>query len=234
MTNLVKYEKRVIVISYESFENLDEKKRMNIINAGFTVFSKYGYEKASVDDIVKKAGISKGSLFYYFESKFNFLVYLYEYCGKMMEKIVDCPGPDGAPTYMAYTDFFERLNAIQVIKMKATSEYPQMSDFVKKIIFDTSTVVQEAIVKFNERYTKERAINFFQGLDYHKFKEGIDPSMIIQLLTWCTEGCANQVLMEEQLKPGPKNSTPDFDKVVELYTKYVEMFRKNFYKEEYI
>ena len=213
---------------------MDEKKKLNIINAGFTVFAEYGYTKASVEDIVKLAGISKGSLFYYFESKKNFFIYLYEYCGQQLEKIVDSPGSDGVPTYMAYTDFFERLNAIQLLKMKATSDYPQMTNFMKKIVFDTSVIVQEEITKINERYTKERAMAFFQGLDYSKFKEGIEPMMIIQLLTWCSEGCINQLMLEEKMKPDSKKSTPDFDKVFELYMKYVQMFRNNFYKPEYL
>lgn len=234
LTNSVKCLREVIFIPYESFENLDEKKKLSIINAGFTVFAEYGYAKASVEEIIKKAGISKGSLFYYFESKRNFFTYLYEYSGRLLEKIVDSPGPDGKPTYMIYTDFFDRLNAITVLKMKASAEYPNMADFVKKIVFDTSSVVQEEIINVNEKFTRERAMAYFQGLDIHKFKDGIEPMMIIQLLTWCAEGCVNQVMMEDQIKPGPKNSAPDFDRVTALYMKYVEMFRKNFYKEEYL
>jgi AcrR family transcriptional regulator len=187
-----------------------------------------------MEEIVKTAGISKGSLFYYFESKKNFFIYLYEHCGKQFEKIVDNPGPDGVPAYMAYTDFFERLNAIQLLKMKATSQYPQMTGFLKKIIFDTSSIAQEVITDINNRYSRERAMIFFRGLDYYKFKEGIEPMMVIQLLTWCSEGCASQGLLEEQVKPAAERTAPDFNKIVELYMKYVRMFHNNFYKEEYL
>ena len=187
----------MIYISYESFENLDENKKLTIINAGFKVFAEHGYAKASIDDIVKTAGISKGSLFYYFESKKNFIKYLYEYCATRMEGIVDSPGTDGKPSYMAYTDFFERLSAIQLLKMKATTEYPHMSKFMKRIVFDSSPVVKELLTSFNTKYIQERAMLFFQGLDYSKFKEGIDPMMIIQLLTWCSEGLLDGLLQEQ-------------------------------------
>ncbi len=223
----------MVLIQYESFENLDEAKKLNIINAGFKVFAEYGYSKASVEEIVKTAGISKGSLFYYFETKKNFYLHLYLYCGEQLERIIDSPGPDGTPAYMVYTDFFERLNAIQLLKMKVTVDYPYMANFMKKVVFDTATDIKEEITKINERYTKERAMVFFQGLDYHKFKEGIEPMMVIQLLTWCSEGCANQVLMETKMKSSLQQSEPDFNKVVDLYNNYVRMFRNNFYKEEY-
>ena len=50
----------------EKFFALPEEKRHQIINAAIEVFSKYDYKHASTDLIAAKAGISKGSLFYYF------------------------------------------------------------------------------------------------------------------------------------------------------------------------
>ncbi|MCF6094870.1 TetR/AcrR family transcriptional regulator [Microaerobacter geothermalis] len=40
-----------------------------ILLAAFEVFSEKGYEKASVNDICKKAGITKGGLYFHFHSK---------------------------------------------------------------------------------------------------------------------------------------------------------------------
>lgn len=224
----------MFIISYESFENLEVTKRLNIINAGFKIFAEYGYAKASVMDIVTEANIAKGSLFYYFGSKKNFFIYLYDYCGHQMEEFVDQPGPDGKPFYMAYTDFFERLEAIQSHKMKVSIEYPHMAAFMHKAIIDNDPSIKEEIQKYNERYTKERAMLFFQGLDCSKFKEGIEPFMIIQLLTWCSEGIINQLRIEESQKPASDNAIPDFSRAKQLYFEYVKLFRSNFYKEEYL
>lgn len=150
-----------------------------------------------------------------------------------MEKLVDCPGPDGKPSYMVHTDFFERLKAIQLLKMKHSFEYPHMYNFMKKAVLDTSPTTKELIAKVNTKYTQERAMSFFQGLDYSKFKEGVDPMMVLQLLSWASEGCANQVLLTNKMKPGSENPSLDFNEIITLYQTYVEMFRKNFYKEEY-
>jgi TetR/AcrR family transcriptional regulator len=198
------------------------------------VFAEHGYAKASVEAIIKEANISKGSLFYYFESKKNFFLYLYEYSGEQLEKLVDHPGSDGLPSYMTYTDFFERLHAIQTLKMKHSNEYPYMYNFMKKAVFDTAPVITEGISKVNERYTQERAMAFFQGLDYYKFKDGIEPMMIIQLLSWCSEGCANQVLLKEKMNPSSNKSSADFNEIIKLYEAYIILFRNNFYKAEYL
>lgn len=226
--------KEVINISYESFENLEDAKRLNIINAGFKIFAEYGYTKASVTDIVKEAKIAKGSLFYYFGSKKNFFLYLYEYSAQKTEEFIDQPGPDSKPFYMAYTDFFERLEAIQSHKMKVSIEYPHMAAFMKKAIIDNDPDIKAEIQKYNDRYTRERAMLFFQGLDCSKFKEGIQPFTIIQLLTWCSEGILNQLRMEESLNPASRSSEPDFNRAKQLYNEYVQLFRSNFYKEEYL
>ncbi len=212
---------------------MEEGKKLSIINAGFKAFAEYGYTKASVEEIVKEANISKGSLFYYFESKKNFFVYLYEYCGEQLERLVDSPGPDGKPSYMIYTDFFERLNAIHLLKMKHSNDYPHMNKFMTKVVFETDPIVNDEISKINERYVKERAMLFFQGLDYYKFKDGIDPMMVIQLLTWCSEGILNQVQMQEKMNPS-SDTTTDMEKVINIYYSYVNLFRNNFYKEEYL
>ena len=44
--------------------------------AGVSEFAEYGYENSSTNRIVKKAGISKGSLFKYFPTKEDFYFYV--------------------------------------------------------------------------------------------------------------------------------------------------------------
>ncbi len=46
----------------------DMKER--IFESAFELFSSRGYDKVSLNEIIKKAGISKGGLFHYFDSKY--------------------------------------------------------------------------------------------------------------------------------------------------------------------
>ena len=60
-----------------TFYNLDDEKRILIEEIATTEFAQFGYDQASVNNIVKKAGIAKGSFYQYFEDKkdlFNYLV----------------------------------------------------------------------------------------------------------------------------------------------------------------
>jgi AcrR family transcriptional regulator len=46
-----------------------EERRSQIVDAAITCFAKRGYYEASMDDIAREAGLSKGSLYWYFPSK---------------------------------------------------------------------------------------------------------------------------------------------------------------------
>lgn len=48
---------------YQKFNSLEAEKQERIINTALKEFARNGYDKASTNEIVKEAGISKGSLF---------------------------------------------------------------------------------------------------------------------------------------------------------------------------
>lgn len=51
------------------FSNLDPEKRKAILDAAAEEFAAHGYEGASYNKIIEKAGISKGAMYYYFDDK---------------------------------------------------------------------------------------------------------------------------------------------------------------------
>jgi AcrR family transcriptional regulator len=48
---------------------LSEQRKNEILDAALEVFSEVGLGEASVDDVVKRSGLSKGTLYWYFKSK---------------------------------------------------------------------------------------------------------------------------------------------------------------------
>ncbi len=58
------------------FLDLPEEKRQTILTAAISEFAEFGYQNASTNGIVKKSGISKGSLFQYFKNKEDLYFYI--------------------------------------------------------------------------------------------------------------------------------------------------------------
>lgn len=50
-------------------QDISEQRRQEIMDAALAVFSRLGFEHASMDDIAKEAGVSKGALYLYYKSK---------------------------------------------------------------------------------------------------------------------------------------------------------------------
>jgi len=51
------------------FDKLDPAKQEAILNAGLEAFATHGFEGASYNQIIERAGVSKGAMYYYFDDK---------------------------------------------------------------------------------------------------------------------------------------------------------------------
>ncbi|MBN2540765.1 MAG: TetR/AcrR family transcriptional regulator [Bacilli bacterium] len=62
----------------DTFFRLPEDKRKKIIQAAISEFSTVTFDKASINQIIKEAGISRGSFYMYFEDLYDLGLYLME------------------------------------------------------------------------------------------------------------------------------------------------------------
>ena len=88
---------------FSKFESLPEQRREAIVSAAVEAFGKNDYKGASTEDIARRAGISKGLLFFYFKNKKELYLYLMEH---LMEKVSDLVVDDA---FYEIDDFFELL-----------------------------------------------------------------------------------------------------------------------------
>lgn len=58
------------------FDRIQQKKRDRILHAATTEFASYGFERANINHIAEKAGVSVGSLYKYFGTKKNLFQYI--------------------------------------------------------------------------------------------------------------------------------------------------------------
>lgn len=63
----------------KTFFNLPDEKREKIISAALREFASRGFAKTSINSIVERAGIAKGSIYQYFADKKDFYLYLVRY-----------------------------------------------------------------------------------------------------------------------------------------------------------
>ncbi|MEY8354773.1 TetR family transcriptional regulator [Lachnospiraceae bacterium 54-53] len=113
----------------ERFYNLPAGKKKLIREAAIKEFTRVPFEKASINKIIKTAGISRGSFYTYFEDKNDVLGYLFEDAAeKFQNSWVICAGRHNgdlwktAEAFLNYSMINTKENVLQLVKNIVDSE----------------------------------------------------------------------------------------------------------------
>lgn len=118
------------VLPRQTFSNLAAKKQNAIIAAAVEEFSRQGYQKASINSMVKAASISKGSIYQYFNNKealFYFVFDKFTYLVKKTVKEVQSEKKAG---------FFEKIRQVLLAGVKFIDQYPDYFQIYLKVLFE--------------------------------------------------------------------------------------------------
>ena len=205
---------------YEKFHELPVEKQTCIINAAMEVFSRNEYKQALTDDIAAKAGISKGSLFYYFHNKKDLYLYLYNYTANIMKgQILD-------RDFWEITDLFERLRYAAWRKVKILQKNPHILDFCVRCFYSKEEALSLHLNSMNTEFADKALNSYFANIDCSKFKVGVNPQKVYQMLTWMSDGYIHFKKM--------KNDMLDLELMMKEFEEWMEMLRTMMYKEEYL
>lgn len=215
---IIKWE---VITIYSKFNNLKLEKQEQIINAAIKEFVQSGFDKASTNEIVKRANISKGSLFNYFNSKKDLYLYLIEYSRNIIRDLND-------QIDLTEEDLFNRIEKAGLEKFYVQQKHPLVFDFFASLKHEESVEVRET-VKQSIDYIYNVAIKrLYQDIDYSKFRDEIDVEKAIEILNWTMFGLGEKAL--EQIV-----TFEDVDDFGEYYfeewKKYAEILKYSFYKQ---
>ena len=203
------------------FLGLDSEKQDRIINAAIKEFAQKGYDSASTNEIVKEAGISKGLLFHYFQSKKQLFFFLFDYCYNLVAdefyKKID----------LTERDFFKRIRQTVRIKMDLQSKYPEILTFIQEAFMQDSPEIKD---EFDKKKQELNAVNIgiiYDGIDLSKFRDDVDVQKVLKVISWTFEKMSDEELKKAKMVPGHKI---DYEKVFLEAEEYFEIFIKCFYK----
>jgi TetR/AcrR family transcriptional regulator len=204
----------------ENFFGLPEEKRLRIIDAGFEVFSKSEYKKASMEEIASKAGISKALLFYYFHNKRALFLFLFDYAKKITkESVLDSH-------FMEITDFFELCEYAIKQKCRMLMKSPHVTDFFIRAFYVQDEEYSAQLSKEVEDETSNIYALYMKNIDFSKFREDVNPADILQMIIWLGEG-----YIFERQKAGLALDTDD---MADKFKTWTHILKKSSYKEEHL
>lgn len=163
------------------FFDLKKEKQDRMINAALKVFALNGYRHASTDDIVREAGISKGLLFHYFESKIGVYNFIYDYSLRYLSLELK------SAVNLNEKNLFEIIRQIELAKMFTMRGYPYMQQFLNRgMDEDVSEVLITVESKRNE--LNELYSSILSRADLSQLPASVDATKIIQMLDFTIKG----------------------------------------------
>lgn len=201
----------------EKFFDLKKEKQDRMINAALKIFAVNGYQKASTDDIVKEAGISKGLLFHYFGSKAGVYTFMYEYSSRFMTMELE------RAVSLREKDLFLLLKQMEEAKSVLLANYPYMQKFLLTHIDLKDEEIKKSVAPYVDKVPQIMG-EVMGRADYDRIRDGVDKDLLVRTMYYVTRG-----LMETALTTG---MGPEL--VLKEATDYYEMMRLQFTKEEFL
>jgi len=147
----------------QTFFNLPREKKNRIIHAAVDEFAEYTYLKSSINRIIERADISKGSFYQYFENKKDLYKYIIECASqKKMEFLND--------KLSSYEDlpFFELLRDLFIASIEFKKSYPQLSEIGDRLLSGANEELKDEIYADS----KPKSNQFFKKLLRKGIAEG--------------------------------------------------------------
>jgi len=199
------------------FKNMDPEKRDRIINSAMEEFSKNTFKKASTNNIVKNANISKGLLYHYFSSKKGLYVFLESFA---IETMIDAILQN---IDWEESDIFERIKQVILIKLGVMKRYPHIISFTNAILEERTL---DEIKELAKSYSPEIYSQiFYKNIDVSRFKDDIDVEKAINVIQWTIEK-----YIEEYVKHRKKHVDIDYRSLADGVNEYLKMLKIAFYK----
>lgn len=207
----------------EKLQKMDPQKRQNLIRAAIDEFASHPFQQASTNNIVKKAGISKGLLFHYFNDKKELYDTTIRFAVEMLfTKMSSC-------IHWEERDLLERLRQIVVEKIKIWQEYPNMFDcifrvlqnenhhtsltFYRELGVDLSTLIHDIYRK---------------NIDLSLFKDQSNIEKSLEIIQWTLDGLSQKYTKVYQSQQ-TETSLLEISKEVQTY---IDMLKHILYKQE--
>jgi len=207
----------------ERFEALPEEKKQKILDACLKEFASCGYDQASTNRIIKAAGISKGLLFHYFESKKNLYMYILDLAIKrLMERIQNYAKdlPD---------DIFELLSQYTLIKIRVGIEEP----LLYKILYDAFVnypldIKSELMERYSSIFAEQQK-ELFAHMDTSLFREDVNPQTVIGLIMSYFDAYYRSHL-ESFKKLSPERTLEELDPMKKEMMEALDIIKRGSYK----
>lgn len=202
-----------MIIPTLTFKNLNNEKKNRIIQAAIDEFSERRFHEAKLSNIIKNAGIPRGSFYQYFEDKLDLYKFIFNQIGEhKMEYLTD---DLKNPHELAFFDLFRELYKTG---LKFAYENPKYIK-ITSLLLASRDVIYKEIFEQNINI----AVAFYKSMIIRDQQEGrmdkgIDPDTLAELVI--------NITMNVTFSAIPEGGIIDFKEYEKNIEKVIYIFEK--------
>lgn len=178
----------------QTFFNLDQQKQERILNAALEEFALNLFEKVTIDNIVKKAGIPKGSFYHYFENKEDVYQYLFE---SLVSQKNECF--KRSLSELNNKSFSEMIRELYFAGIDFDFQDSTYVGLREKFLYNCSAELREEIL---ERMIQDSDALFKKVLRYYvvkgELKEDLNVNLVAEMFTTLTIFLSKRLKSEQR------------------------------------
>lgn len=161
-----------------TFRQLPPDKQERVLTAALSEFADQGYRAASLNRLVAKAGIAKGSLYQYFPNKEGIFRHLFEFALQLVRRTLTAVKDETKEQ-----GFFVRLEKSLLAGVRFLREHPRIFNFYLKIQFDQNVPCREEFLSTVRRHAAEYFASLVRRAgDRGELRPGVSEAAVLFLL----------------------------------------------------
>jgi AcrR family transcriptional regulator len=191
-----------------------------IVRVAMRHFAERGYEDVRIDEIAREAGVAKGAVFGYFESKAGLFLAAYRAAARSFSSYLDAPPEILAAGFFAVVTYWIEHTPHLIHEDWVPYRVTLLGNYC------SSLQVRREITQFllrEDPYGTQAFVQF--GIDHGEIHTDVDTRMLVSLVDWLMDRCQDAIVTEE-LDPGLFGSAAQSPHTRELRVRqFVELLR---------
>ena len=174
-------------------QNTEETgRRERVVNAAWEVFARFGYQKASMQDIASAAGVSKSVLFKYHQTKEN----LYRAVFRLAADTVAEADAEAKAGRVENETVFAAMRRTVDARMRLFARAPYVYAFSYAAAYDADPLARELVLKEFSRSGVRGGEAAYTGL-----RKDISPGQAKQMIFWISQGFLGDKIAQGMAQP---------------------------------
>lgn len=124
-----------------TYLNLPAEKQARILRAAMEEFGRNGYEKASLNTMVRELAISKGSIYRYFANKEALFLFVFEQFTQLVKEVVH-----QAISGSSRSDFFSQVREVLLAGIRFIDQHPEYFQIYLQVLFEKNIPHREELI----------------------------------------------------------------------------------------